>query len=201
MVRKSQSIILFIAKGHYGTEKLRDMLLRVSNIKIFIIWREVRDQLVSYYYYLKDRRNVSFKGFDDYYWSIGYKFVIEQLEYRKVWTNVNKDPRIRVSHFALLKTDFAYEANKLFSFVGINDIDIDNIKNEVSLESFRKKSGDINGTFYRKGAIDEYKSVISNRKILDNINFIFKCDSKPAMRQLMLVYQQIKKFMMKNGET
>lgn len=85
--------------------------------------------------------------------------------------------------------------------VGINDIDIDNIKNEVSLESFRKKSGDINGTFYRKGAIDEYKSVISNRKILDNINFIFKCDSKPAMRQLMLVYQQIKKFMMKNGET
>ena len=42
----------WICKGHFGTKRERDLLLSYDNIKIFLIWRDIRDVLVSQYYAL-----------------------------------------------------------------------------------------------------------------------------------------------------
>lgn len=96
----------FICKGHWGKTFERDLLLSYKNIKIFLIWRNVKDVLVSHYFYKINKYGKKYDSFSEYYWTEGRRFLIDQMKYRNVWKKAAETSEVIESSFKNLKKKF-----------------------------------------------------------------------------------------------
>ncbi|MGK7346169.1 MAG: sulfotransferase domain-containing protein [Candidatus Nitrospinota bacterium M3_3B_026] len=168
----------YICKGHWGEAGERDALLSVENIKIFLIWREIRDALVSQYYFNMRHHKRPYRDFDEFYWRHGRPYLLKnQVEYRRVWGEAD-DPRIVHTSYTRLKTDFDGEASRLLAAAGIRGVDMEDLKRRLSLDRLRKEINDAEGVMIRKGALGEHREVIRSEEILRDINEVEKTISR-----------------------
>jgi len=155
---------IYVVKGHFGSVKLRDFLLKYKTVKIFLIWRDLRDVLVSQYFSDRNLASKDIGSFDKYYWRIGRFKIKYHLQYIRNWNEVSGSSKVFVSSYERLFHDFSSEVESLMAFLGLQNqhIDIATLKNEVSINRFREKYNDSNGKFFRKGISGDYENIIPN---------------------------------------
>jgi hypothetical protein len=164
---------IFVCKGHWGAKTERDILLSYENIRIFHIWREIRDVLVSQYYHDMRESRKSYKDFSDFYRRIGRSFLFWQVAYRRTWMPVSGDSRVYSSRFTELKQNFREAASELLAFAGIEGVDLDNLEKRVALDRLREKYDELGGSaFFRRGIVGEHREVINSTIIHEDIAHI-----------------------------
>lgn len=158
---------LLFMKGHFGfSARERDLLLDYPSIKIFHIWRDIRDTLVSTYFYAMNRGDASYRDFTEFFLRHGKNTLQEQLRYRSLWDLAA--PQVVHSHFSDLVQDFETTVKPLLDFAGVEGVDTQRLHDSLKLERLRKKYKD-DGSFYRKGRVGEYSEVITDQGVLGYI--------------------------------
>jgi hypothetical protein len=167
---------LFLTKGHWGEPKERDLLLSCDNVKVFLIWRDFRDVLVSQFVFEQNKFGRRFADFDDYYWKYlgGRYHLLNQLEYKRCWESAPNRGNVFAASFNELKTDFAAAAGEMLRFAGIDGVDLARLEQDVTVEKLREETGDKSGAHFRKGAIGDYKSVITSAYTIDDIDALVR---------------------------
>jgi len=150
---------------HWRTRQERDFLLSYPNALCFLIWRDFRDALVSYYHFLIKRRQRMFHDFAHFYWTEGYAFLWRQSIHQQTWFEIGNHPCVFHADFTRLVTHFEEEAGRMLAFAGFTDVDLHALSKSVSIENRRISDGDKNGDFYRKGKVGEYWEVVQDEKI------------------------------------
>lgn len=166
----ADSSTLYLCKGHFGLPRERELLLSFENIRIFLIWRDFRDALVSHYYYRVRKYKKAYADFSNYYWTEGRTFLLEQIHYRLTWSAAQHDHRVVSSSFSMFVKKFPPAALRLLSAADIRGVDIQRLQQQLSLSWMRKVYNDPRGIFFRKGSVGEYRRVITSDRVLSDIN-------------------------------
>lgn len=168
------------AKGHYFSDRYRDLFLSYDSVYIFNIKRDIKDSLVSHYHHLirQDKLDEQLsrpdnirKGFSDYYWRLGRYKAQQLMIYHKVWDVPS--PQIYVSSFERLKNNYEKEVESIGHFLGLNlsTEEIARLKDVTSIQSMQKAKGmdklEEHKRFYRKGLIGEWKSYFDDTMLAD----------------------------------
>lgn len=168
------------AKGHYFSNRSRDLFLSYDSVYIFNIKRDIKDSLVSHYYHLirQDKLDEQLsrpdnlrKGFSDYYWRLGRYKAQQLMVYHKVWDIPS--PQIYVSSFERLKNDYENEVMSIGKFLGLDFSaeEIARLKDVTSIQNMQKAKGmdklEEHKRFYRKGLIGEWKSYFDDAMLTD----------------------------------
>ena len=167
---------LFLIKGHWGEPHERDLLLSHDDIKIFLIWRDFRDVLVSQFFFEQNKFGRRFVDFDDYYWRyLGGRYqLLQQLKYKRYW-ELSPQPRaVCVAHFHDLKENFVEAAGAMLRFAGIDGVDLVRLEHDVTVDRLREETGDKTGAHFRKGAIGDYKAIITSAHTIDDIDALVR---------------------------
>ncbi len=162
---------VFVCKGHWGSPAERDVLLSYEDIRIYLIWRDVRDVLVSQYHsILNDGK--TFDDFSDYYRQNGRTHLFQQVAFRNAWRSFEGDPRVHTTDYAGLVEGFPAEASAMMSFSRIEGVDLDDLAQRVSMDRLRVKHNDPEGNFFRRGIVGEYHELAASPAISKDIEQI-----------------------------
>ena len=151
----------YVCKSHYDDVKIRDLLLRFDNVYIFNIERDLRDVIVSAYYYLNRKEGVK-RTFEEFYWGKGRSLIGFINKYHKTWHNI--EGKIYVSSYQKLHEDFAGEVQRIFGFLkyDLKPGDLERLKERTNLDTSRKlwkeESKQTQERFFRKGIIGDWKN-------------------------------------------
>ena len=149
----------YLIKNHFGEVKHRELVLSFDSVFVFDIERDIRDVVVSGYFYEMRRRSPEEReSFQRYYWTEGRYLADLVRNYHNVWREAPRDRAFLVS-YNRLKTDFSAEVLRMGQFLGLSlsDEQLRVIGDATSMNSLRKKyddDGDIK--FFRKGAIGDW---------------------------------------------
>ena len=158
----------YLAKNHFKTEAQRELLLSHQNVVVLDIQRDLRDVVVSSYYHFCRVEGYN-ANFGTFYWQKGRHIAHEVRKYHRLWNIVS--PRIYVSSYERLTSDFDSEVELIGRFLGINlsERDIWTIKNETSLNKLRQRYGEQNEKqqFFRKGAVGDWHNHFSRLMLTD----------------------------------
>jgi len=180
-----------LVNGHWRTRKERDFLLSYENALCFLIWRDFRDALVSYYHFLIKRRQRTFRDFAHFYWTEGYLFLWRQSTHQQTWYEIGEHPRVFHADFMRLKTDFSGEAGRMLAFAGLVDVDLPMLEKEVSIERRQIKEADEKGDFYRKGDAGEYWEVVKDKEILSHVEQVLRWGKVENRISRMIYYKYL----------
>lgn len=149
----------FWIKSHFGPNtKDIETLVCANNIRMYVIWRDIRDVLVSSYFFQLRFRGIGHKDFVDYYRKNGVKKIVKQCVFKKNWTF--NDDRVCHSDYNALVNNFEPNANNILKHAGIQNVDLADLKDRMSIDRCRIEHEDPEGKFFRKGIVGDYKNVI-----------------------------------------
>ncbi len=162
----------WLVKNHFPSRAERAALLAHPEVRVLDIRRDLRDVVVSSYYY--DRRRLGFTGsFDAYYWAIGRGFARKVCLYHAVWETPPSAQCFCASYEGLL-TDFAGEVGRLAAFLGVSVTPerVEAIRQATSLHALRERYGEKDkakddDNFFRKGTTGDYANHMNRRMLLD----------------------------------
>ncbi len=160
------STVDYLSKNHIFSEKLRDLLLAQDHVYCVCALRDVKDTVVSHFYYQKKKRNWDF-DFGQYYWKVGRYFANFIIDYANVWQIGH--PKLEIVRYESLKEDFATECSRIGKFLGLDlsDEDVARIQSATAMQRMRKleegADGDPNAPFvqkgfFRKGEVGDWKN-------------------------------------------
>lgn len=190
----------YLAKGHHFEKGVRELFLSHNDVYVLNIKRDLKDSLVAHFYHLirqgklgedlarPERRRGSFS---EYYWRLG-RFKAQQIiTYHRVWDAPS--PRVYVSSFERLKTDFEGEVNRVGHFIGLDfsPEEISTIQEKTRLETLQKSRGQDDlpehKRFFRKGLVGEWESHFDDQTLAD----VGKIEAQGLGKLDMLRYQAI----------
>jgi hypothetical protein len=151
----------YVCKSHYDNVNIRNLLLAYDDVYILNIKRDIRDVIVSAYYYL-DRKEGVKRTFEEFYWEKGRSLIGFINQYHEIWHNI--DRKIYVSSYQRLHEDFDNEVQRIFGFLNydLKPGDLERLREKTSLETSRKLwKEDANPSeerFFRKGIIGDWKN-------------------------------------------
>ncbi len=188
---------LYLVKGHLGYAFERDFLLSYKSMRVFLIWRDLRDVLVSQFYYLVNKGQKNYNNFSEFYWQhdSGRALFRYHLDYHKTWEQVAHDPRVFSSSFNELKNNFNKAASEMLEFCNIRNVDMNDLSNRISVDTLRKKSKE--KALFRRGIVGEYKEVIKPDELVDLecIEKLYKSSlSKRCIYELKVIKNYPNKF-------
>lgn len=165
----------YLLKNHFGRASQRDAILGAFNALVVNIKRDLKDAVVSAYYY-----NMKLSGkqrtFDNYYWKEG-RFLADHVRgYHRVWEE-KPSSRVLLVSYEGLKQNTVSEVIGIARFLGfsLSESDAEAIIEATSMEKLRDKyddGGEIK--FFRKGEIGDWKNHFSTRQLAD-IEMIEQC--------------------------
>lgn len=170
----------YLAKGHYFEDGIRETLLSYENVYVLNIKRDLKDSLVAHFFHLIRQNKLSEglalperrrQGFSDYYWRLGRYKAQQIMMYHRVWDTPS--PRVYISSFERLKTDFANEVKEIGIFLGFNFslAEIAELRRKTSLETLQKVKGHDklpeHKRFFRKGLIGEWREYFDDDILAD----------------------------------
>jgi hypothetical protein len=152
-LRGSDEIILL--KGHWYRRRERDLLLGQKDIKIFLIWRDLKDVLISSYHYRINKFGSDDRGFRAFYFEDGGRdLLISQRLYRIAWSGCE----VHETSYEALVDDFSREAKRLLDYAGIEGVDLAALRVETSIGRLRETREDQSGVFFRDGTTGQHRS-------------------------------------------
>lgn len=156
-----------LAKSHYGSQALRDLLLSRSDVRVLDMTRSLYDVIVSSYY--DARRREGFTGtFRSFYWFEGRSLADYLLKYHRLWGDGHA--QVHVASFEGLKENFAHEVRRIGRFLGREPdaATIERLASGTKLETLREKYNDTGSLpFFRKGIIGDWKNHFDDRMLQD----------------------------------
>ena len=160
----------YLIKNHFGDEKHRELVLSFDNVFVFDIERDLRDVVVSgYYYKLKEENPTERESFCQYYWSQGRYLADLVRSYNLMWGEAPRDRAFLVS-YDRLKTDFDEEVRRMGEFLNLalNDTQIQKIARATSMDNLRKKYDDnADMKFFRKGETGDWVNHFQTPELSD----------------------------------
>ena len=152
-MRDADDVIL--CKGHWYRSRERKLLLDQENLRVFLIWRNLKDVLISSYHYKINKFGADYADFSEFYFEDGGRdLLIQQRLYRMAWSG---EPAHETSYEALVD-DFQNEAARLLAHVGIEGVDLTALMAETRLDRLRETRGDQDGVFFRKGTTAQHRN-------------------------------------------
>lgn len=151
-LRGSDEIILL--KGHWYRRRERQLLLGEENVKIFLIWRDLKDVLISSYRYRINKFGADDRGFRAFYFDDGGRdLLINQHLYKIAWSGEDTHE----TSYEALVDEFPNEAERLLTYAGIDGVDLDALQAETSIGRLRETREDQKGVFFRDGRTRQYR--------------------------------------------
>jgi hypothetical protein len=149
----------YLIKNHFGAKEQRDLILSFQDVFVFDIERDLKDIVVSGYYYdMKFRDPSDRETFKRYYWTEGRYLADLVRNYHTVW---NEAPRARsmLVSYGRLKEKFSEEVKEMGRFLGLelDEAELKRISDATSIGNLREKyedNGDIK--FFRKGVVGDW---------------------------------------------
>lgn len=163
----------FVAKAHPAFPEQAETMLTAKNSRVFLVWREQQDALVSDFHFAQRRAGHVYKNFDDYFSRRGRKILLRNCLQKLVWEGI-KDDRVRAWNYLDLVHDFETAAREMLDFAGLKNVDLDALKESVSIEQLRKTHNDPKGTFFRKGGKQDLRELNPSSQTLDSIADIMR---------------------------
>lgn len=170
----------YLLKNHFGKAHQRDALLGAPDVLVINIKRELKDAVVSAYYY-----NMKLSGkkrtFDNYYWKEG-RFLADQIRrYHRVWEE-KPSSRVLLLSYERLKQNTVSEIMGIARFLGLScsEAEAQAVIDATSMEKLRDKyddGGEIK--FFRKGQVGDWENHFSARQLAD-IEMIEQCGLENA---------------------
>jgi len=152
----------YLSKNHVRDPESRATLLSHEHVRVLNITRDLRDVLVSAYFH--DRREGRFKGGINVYWNtLGRRRINQVMEHHRLWNTGHS--QVYVTSYEALKASFEAEVVALAAFLGIDDVDVEEVKIKTDFQSMRQgsKSSKEKDRFHRKGIVGDWQNHLSER--------------------------------------
>ena len=160
----------YLTKNHLGKLEHKVLLFSFRDVVVIDILRDVRDVAVSSYYDAINRDD--FRGsFEKFYWGEGRELAHAVTKYHELWKP--KDRKVLRVCYEKLKDDFANEAQKVATFLGIelSSARVDAVREHTSMDSLRRQyQGEQlyqDNKFFRKGIVGDWQNHFSTSMIRD----------------------------------
>jgi len=140
------------------------------NVRVLNIVRDLRDVVVSAFYYERMKGNHHFDHFPDYYWSKGRHVAHFVTHYNGLWSRA---PNAFIASYESLKSDFPAEVRRLAGFLemDVDDDQIERVRTATTFERMRalydQVSDDGAMHFYRKGDVGDWRSHFDEESLND----------------------------------
>lgn len=148
----------YFGKAHAAFPKQVQAVLSAKHLRVFLIWRDQQDALVSDYHFSRRRAGHVYRDFDDYFARRGRKILLRNCLQKTVWDSVDDD-RVKVWDYLDLANDFQKTAADMLSFGGIDGVNLKALERSVSLVQLRKRYRDDQGTFFRQGGKQDIQAL------------------------------------------
>ncbi len=165
----------YVLKNHFGHASQRDAILESSNALVINIKRDLKDALVSGYYYnmkLSEKK----RSFENYYWKEG-RFLADHIRrYHRVWEE-KPSSRVLFVSYERLKQNTVPEVVGIARFLGfsLSETEAEAVMQATSMERLREKYNDEGEIkFFRKGEIGDWKHHFSRLQLTD-VEMIDQC--------------------------
>ena len=120
---------LILCKGHWHRRQEQKLLLGEKNLKIFLIWRDLKDVLISSYHYKINKFRANYKDFSEFYFNDGGRdLLIHQRLYRMSLVGEVLSMRRAMKRWS---RTFQREAALLLSYAGVGDVDLATLEAEI----------------------------------------------------------------------
>jgi hypothetical protein len=160
-----------VAKTHPAFPEQAEAVLSAKHSRVFLVWRDQTDALVSDYHFAQRRAGHVYAGFDDYFVRRGRKILLRNCLQQRVWQGI-KDERVRAWDYLDLVDNFETAVPEMLNFAGLKNVDLDKLKESVSIEQLRKTHDDPKGTFFRKGGKQDIQQLKPGPGTLDAVEKI-----------------------------
>ncbi|MEM6886539.1 MAG: sulfotransferase domain-containing protein [Pseudomonadota bacterium] len=149
----------YLLKNHFGRKEQRDVILGAQNTLVVNIKRDLRDAIVSAYYYNMMLTNKT-RSFENYYWNEGRYLAGVIKNYHHNWES-SPSSRVLFMSYERLKADPVNEVIGVGRFLGFNTTrkKAQTALEATSMENLRKKykdEGEIK--FFRKGTTGDWRN-------------------------------------------
>ncbi len=161
----------YYAKSHAAFPAQVDAVLTAENSRIYLVWRDQRDALVSDFYFSQRLAGHVYKDFQDYFWRRGRKILLRNRLQQVVWDGI-KDDRVRAWDYLDLVNEFDRSAGEMLEFGSLEGVDMDALKKSVSIGELRKTYNDPKGSFFRKGGKQNIEELAPDKRTLNEIEDI-----------------------------
>ena len=171
---------LILCKGHWHRRQEQKLLLGEKNLKIFLIWRDLKDVLISSYHYKINKFGADYKDFSEFYFKDGGRdLLIHQRLYRMAWSG---KPIHETSYEALVE-DFPREAARLLRYADIHDVDLASLEAETEIGRLRETRGDQEGIFFREGTTGQHRNFRFGQNVRADIDRLLVLDHMALLRE------------------
>ncbi|MCH9809067.1 MAG: sulfotransferase domain-containing protein [Alphaproteobacteria bacterium] len=161
----------YYAKSHVAFPTQVETVLAAERVRIFLVWRDQRDALVSDFHFSQRHAGHVYGSFQDYFWRRGRKVLLRNRLQQVVWDGV-EDDRVRAWDYLDLVDNFERSAGEMVEFAGMEGVDIEALKKSVSIGQLRKKFNDPKGAFFRKGGKQDIEELGPDKRTLAAIEDI-----------------------------
>jgi hypothetical protein len=136
-----------------------DLIAQRPNVRVMHITRDIRDALVSAFYYEKMKGQCRSDNFESYYWRHGRRRARYIICYNRLWETI---PNKFVTTYEALHASFEAEVHRMADHLGISlkNGDMDRLRQTTNVESLREKYAetDHEQKFFRRGVIGDWQS-------------------------------------------
>ena len=161
----------FLAKAHAAFPEQAKAVLTAKNSRIFLVWRDQKDALVSDFHYAQRKARHVYSDFNDYFARRGRKILTRNCLQQLVWQTVD-DERVRAWDYLDLVYEFETSAQQMMDFAGLQNVDLKALKESVSIKKLRQTQNDPEGKFFREGGKQDLLLLKPSSQILEQIDYI-----------------------------
>ena len=158
----------FLAKAHAAFPEQVNAVLTAKSSRIFLVWRNQTDSLVSDFHFAQRRAGHVYSDFDDYFARRGRKILTRNCLQQLVWQSIDDD-RVQAWDYLDLVNNFETSAKQMMDFAGLQGVDLDALKASVSIKQLRKTHNDPDGKFFREGGKQDLLQLNPSSQILEEI--------------------------------
>jgi hypothetical protein len=152
----------YLSQNHTRDPNARKVLLADDRVRVLNMTRDIRDVLVSAYFH--DQRHGRAKGeIADYWQKLGRRRVQQVLEHHRLWNTGHS--QVFVTSYEALQTSFTSQIEALAAFIGLDDVDPEQLAEATSFSSMRRPGPK---PHQRKGIVGDWRNHLSP-EILDEL--------------------------------
>ncbi len=161
----------YFGKAHAAFPAQVEAVISAQHLRVFLIWRDQQDALVSDFHFSRRRAGHVYRDFDDYFERRGRKILLRNCLQKTVWDGID-DPRVKAWGYLDLANDFQKTAGEMLEFAGLSGVNLKALERSVSIGQLRKRYRDDKGTFFREGGKQDLQALAPNAQTMSQIESI-----------------------------